>query len=143
MTMRRRIALLALALFLGACAGDGRGDRDGKATATEPTTARAAQAQFDALCATRPERAAMERALQTISGDQAIETVVQREFLAKLGWHLRPSPPGAASALKGGGKRFSGSGLPLLGQSFVGAAVYLDGDGRVLGCRSSILYDGP
>ncbi|MBL8699905.1 MAG: hypothetical protein JNK67_16125 [Alphaproteobacteria bacterium] len=135
MTQRVHFLLLGAAALLAACANGGG---DGP-----PATARQAQARFDTLCAARPDRATIDRALLEISGDQAIETVGQRDLLRAIPWHLRPAPPGTASALKGGGRRWSSGGIPLFGASFVAAAVYLDGEGRVLGCRSTLLHDGP
>lgn len=107
----------------------------------EPTSARAAQARFDAICAGRPESGILVRALRDISGDTAVEPVEPRDFLDRIPWHLRPAPPGAASALRGGGRRWSGGGW--FGGSVVQAVAYFDRDGRVLGCRSTLLHDGP
>ncbi|MBM3522924.1 MAG: hypothetical protein FJX57_08210 [Alphaproteobacteria bacterium] len=135
MTSIRRAATAACLLLLSTCASP--------APEGQPTTARAAQAKFDALCATRPSRAEMEAALRALSADDTIETVAQRDFVRAIPWHLRPPPPGAASALRAGGKRWAGSGVPLFGGSFVAAAVYLDGEDRVRSCRSSLLHDGP
>lgn len=135
MTALRRAATAACLLHLTACVS---APPEGP-----PTTAREAQAAFDALCAARPPRAEMEMALRALSADGAIETVAQRDFVRAIPWHLRPPPPGSASALRAGGKRWAGSGIPLFGGSFVAAAVYLDAEDRVRGCRSSLLHDGP
>lgn len=135
MTLLRHVAGLGALLVVAGCAAS---PPDGA-----PTTAREAQAQFDALCATRPSRAAMESALRGISGDQAIEVVGARDFQRLIPWYLRPPPPGTANALRGGGKRWGSGGVPVFSGSFVAAAVFLDADDRVRGCRSSVLHDGP
>ncbi len=108
-----------------------------------PRTARAARADFDARCATRPGREAMESKLRELGADGAVRLIERREFEREIPWQLRPVPPGTVTALRGGGKRFANSGFLGFGDGFVTAVVYLDGEGGVLGCRSDSFFDGP
>lgn len=136
MSNRCCIVFLGLGLtVLGSCAGV---TPEGK-----PQTARAARADFDTRCATRPPRAVIESNLRELTADATVRTIERRDFEKDLPWQLRPVPPGTVSALRGGGKRFGNSGFLGIGTEFVAAVAYFDGEGNLLGCRSDTFFDGP
>lgn len=133
--MIRRTAPLAALLLLAGCA------------ATPPTqtpeSARAARAWFDSRCAERPPRAAMEQALAEISQPGAIRSVERPDFERELPWQIRQAPTGTRSALRGGGKPYGTRSFLGFGPSYVLAAVFLDAEDRVLGCRADVFMQGP
>ncbi len=134
--MRNRCCVVFLGLgltSLWSCAGE---IPEGK-----PQTARAARADFDARCATRPAREVIENNLRALTTDASVRTIERRDFEKDVPWQLRPVPPGTVSALRGGGKRFGNSGFIGIGTEFVSAVAYLDGEGNVLGCRSDTFFD--
>jgi len=136
--MRNRCCVMLLGLgltLLWSCAGE--------FPEGNPRTARAARADFDARCATRPPREVIESNLRELTGDSTVRTIERRDFENDVPWQLRPVPPGTVSALRGGGKRFGNSGFLGIGAEFVAAVAYLDGEGKILGCRSDTFFDGP
>ncbi len=136
--MRQRLrnaGLIVAAVLLASCASE---IMDGK-----PQTARAARSDFDARCATRPGREVVEGNLRELSPDGGVRAVERRDFERDVPWQLRRVPPGTVTALLGGGKRFGHPGFLGIGAEFVAAVTYLDGEGRVLGCRSDVFFDGP
>jgi hypothetical protein len=134
--MKSVVAAAPLLLLLAACAA-------APPPAGPPQSAQEARAQFDARCAERPPLAVIEQALAEISEPNAIGRIDRRDFERELPWQLQQSPPGTRSAVRGGGKRFGTRSFLGFGPSYVRAAVYLDGENRVLGCRSEVFTQGP
>ena len=128
-------AAASLLLLLAGCAG--------AAPAGPPQTAREARAQFDARCAERPALGVIEQALAEISNPDGVSRIERRDFERVLPWQLQPVSPGARGAVLGGGKRFGTRSFLGFGPSYVRAAVYLDGEDRVIGCRSDVFTEGP
>jgi len=124
-----------LFLVLAGCAGG--------PPAGPPQTASEAKAQFDARCAERPARAAIEHALAEISDPGGVRQIERRDFERDLPWQLQQYFPGARSALRGGGKRYGTRSFLGFGPSYVLAVVHLDGEDKVLGCRSDVFLEGP
>lgn len=128
-------AALAALLLLAGCAAT--------PPAQAPETADQARAAFDARCAERPTRASMEQALAAISPPGEIRKVERQDFERELPAQLRQAPPGTRSALRGGGKPYGTRSFLGFGPSYVRAAVFLDAEDRVLGCRADVYIQGP
>lgn len=85
----------------------------------------------------------MEQALAAISLPGEIRRIDRQDFERELPTQLRQPPPGTRSALRGGGKPYGTRSFLGFGPGYVRAAVFLDAEDGVLGCRADVYVHGP